>query len=39
MITVKKTENKIDVSTLSNGVYFIKFNINNTIYSSKFIKK
>ncbi|TMM31480.1 T9SS type A sorting domain-containing protein [Polaribacter aestuariivivens] len=39
IITVKKPENNIDVSTLSNGVYFIKFNINNTIYSTKFIKK
>jgi hypothetical protein len=32
-----KSENRIDISTLQNGMYFIRLNVDQLIYSGKFL--
>jgi hypothetical protein len=39
MVTLKKSKKEINVSFLSKGIYILQFEIENKLYSTKFIKK
>jgi hypothetical protein len=39
VMTLTTKDNKIDVSNLNNGVYFINMTTNDKVYSQKFIKR
>ena len=38
-VTINKTSESIDISNLASGVYIIKYNIENTFGTAKFIKQ
>jgi len=38
-VNVNDTKASIDVSNLSSGIYLIKYNVNNTVGTAKFIKQ
>ena len=38
-VTINKTSESIDISNLASGVYMIKYNIENSIGTAKFIKQ
>ncbi|WP_445747128.1 T9SS type A sorting domain-containing protein [Polaribacter sp.] len=38
-VTINKTSESIDISNLASGVYMIKYNIENTVGTAKFIKQ
>jgi hypothetical protein len=38
-ITGKNGENRVDIKILNTGLYFMVFNINNKVYTRKFVKK
>ncbi len=38
-VNINKTSDSIDISTLASGVYMIKYNIENTVGTAKFIKQ
>ena len=38
-VNINKTKDAIDVSGLSSGIYLIKYNVNNTVGTAKFIKQ
>jgi hypothetical protein len=38
-LNINKTSESIDVSTLASGIYLIKYQVNNSVGTSKFIKQ
>ena len=38
-VNINKTKDAIDVSSLSSGIYLIKYNVNDTVGTAKFIKQ
>jgi hypothetical protein len=38
-ITGKNGENKVNIKNLNTGLYFVVFNLNNKIYTRKFVKE